>query len=225
MSESLANSHIVVIGASGALGAECVRQLRTRGAKVSLLARNLEGLDPEFDGLERAHVDIGDRDDLARALGEVRAEGIDGIVNAAGVVAFGGIHEVPDAVVDEMFKVNARGTINVVSCGAELVQEGGFIASFSGVAAEMTVMNMSAYCASKSAAHVAMAVGARELRSKKITVLDIRAPHTETGLVERALWGTAPKMPLGLSPTVVIARVMQALETGERDLPAEAFAP
>ncbi len=79
MSESLANNHIVVIGASGVLGAECVRQLRTRGAKVSLLARNLEGLDPEFDGLERAHVDIGDRDDLARALGEVRAEGIDGI--------------------------------------------------------------------------------------------------------------------------------------------------
>ena len=224
MSESLANNHIGVIGASGVLGAECVRQLRTRGAKVSLLARNLEGLDPEFDGLERAHVDIGDRDDLARALDEVRDEGVAGIINAAGVVAFGGIHEVPDAVVDEMFKVNARGTINVVACGAAVVREGGFIASFSGVAAEMTVMNMSAYCASKSAAHVAMAVGARELRSKKITVLDIRAPHTETGLTERALWGTAPKMPPGLSPTVVIARVMQALEAGERDLPAEAFA-
>ncbi len=138
-------------------------------------------------------------------------------------MAFGGIHEVPGAVVDEMFKVNARGTINVVACGAAVVREGGFIASFSGVAAEMTVMNMSAYCASKSAAHVAMAVGARELRPKKITVLDIRAPHTETGLTGRALWGHAPKMPEGLSPNKVVARVMQALESAERDLPSSAF--
>jgi cyclic-di-GMP-binding biofilm dispersal mediator protein len=68
-----------------------------------------------------------------------------------------------------------------------------------------------------------MAVATRELRSKKITVLDIRAPHTETGLVERALEGTAPKMPTGLTPATVVARVLEALANGEKDLPADAF--
>ena len=68
-----------------------------------------------------------------------------------------------------------------------------------------------------------MGVAARELRSKKIRVLDIRAPHTETGLIARALEGTAPKMPEGLQPQVVIDRVIEAIATGEKDLPPEAF--
>jgi len=69
-----------------------------------------------------------------------------------------------------------------------------------------------------------MAVAARELRARKISVLDIRAPHTETGLVNRALEGSAPKMPQGLEPQVVIDRVLLFLTNGEKDLPAEAFA-
>ena len=58
----------------------------------------------------------------------------------------------------------------------------------------------------------------------KITVLDIRAPHTETGLVGRALHGTAPKMPPGLAPEAVVRRILTAVADGEKDLPAEAFA-
>ena len=98
------------------------------------------------------------------------------------------------------------------------------IASLTGVAADMTIIGMSAYCASKAAAHRAMVIAARELRSRKITVLDIRAPHTETGLVGRALHGTAPKMPPGLAPEAVVRRILTAVADGEKDLPAEAFA-
>jgi len=41
--------------------------------------------------------------------------------------------------------------------------------------------------------------------------------------VNRALAGTAPKMPTGLEPQAVIDRVLLALRTGEKDLPADAF--
>ena len=68
-----------------------------------------------------------------------------------------------------------------------------------------------------------MAVAARELRREKIRVIDVRAPHSETGLVSRSLGGTAPKLPEGLPPQVVVDRVLRAVEGGERDLPAEAF--
>ena len=72
-------------------------------------------------------------------------------------------------------------------------------------------------------AAAALAVAARELRRKKIRVIDIRAPHTETGLVSRALEGVAPRMPEGLDPSFVVHRVLQAIAAGEKDLPAEAF--
>ena len=39
----------------------------------------------------------------------------------------------------------------------------------------------------------------------------------------RALAGTAPTMPEGLDPAVVVERVLSALAAGEKDLPAEAF--
>jgi len=87
----------------------------------------------------------------------------------------------------------------------------------------MAIIGMGAYCASKAAAKMAMGVAARELRREKIRVLDIRAPHIETGLITRALEGTAPRMPEGLAPQAVIKRVLEAIATGEKDLPAEAF--
>jgi cyclic-di-GMP-binding biofilm dispersal mediator protein len=223
MSESLSGKRIVIIGGSGVLGAEFARQLHAAGAEVSLLVRNPSSIPADLSDLVHAQVDIGDREALTAALTTLRAGGIDGMINAAGVVAFGALNDVPESIVEELFRTNALGTMNVLACGSGVVSEGGFIASLTGVAADMVVMNMSAYCASKSAAHSAMAVAARELRSKKITVLDVRAPHTETGLTDRALWGTAPKMPAGLAPSALVARVITALVEGERDLPADAF--
>ena len=223
MSDSLAGKRIVIIGGSGVLGAEFARHLKAVGADLRLLARNPSAIPSDLVDLVHTQVDVRDREALSSALSAVGAGGVDGIINAAGVVAFGALGEVPASVVEELVQTNALGTVNVLACGAEVVSEGGFIASLTGVAADMTVMNMSAYCASKSAAHSAMAIGARELRSKKITVLDVRAPHTETGLTERALWGTAPKMPPGLEPSALVARVITALGNGEKDLPADSF--
>jgi cyclic-di-GMP-binding biofilm dispersal mediator protein len=39
-------------------------------------------------------------------------------------------------------------------------------------------------------------------------VIDVRPPHTETGLATRPLAGEAPKMPTGLTPAVVAERVV-----------------
>ena len=139
------------------------------------------------------------------------------------MVAFGSFAEVNAEVTRELFAVNSEGVINVIALAGEVVAPGGFLASFTGVAADMSIMGMGAYCASKTAAKSALAVAARELRRQKISVLDIRAPHTETGLVTRALAGTDPAMPQGLDPAVVVERVLTALAAGEKDLPAEAF--
>ncbi len=222
MSQFFSDKKVCIIGGSGALGSEIARKLLAKGAEVFLIARTPANIPTDLSGVPFAQSDIRNRDGLRTAVASFGCT-FQGIVNAAGVVAFGSLSEVPEAVVRELFEVNAQGTLNVLSIAPEFLDEGGIISSFSGVAADMELLNMSAYCSSKSAAKSAMKIAAREFRSKKLSVLDVRAPHTETGLVDRALYGAAPKMPPGLTASAVASRVLQAIEVGEKDLPADAF--
>ena len=218
------NKRIIVVGATGAFGQLVGQRLRELGAAPLLVSRGRQPLPSDLTDLPSAVADVTSREQVSAALSTLAAgQHVDGIINCAGVVAFGSFAEVSAEVTRELFAVNSEGVINLISLAGDVVAPGGFLASFTGVAADMAIMGMGAYCASKTAAKSALAIAARELRSKKISVLDIRAPHTETGLVTRALAGTAPTMPAGLAPAVVVERVLSALAAGEKDLPAEAF--
>ena len=82
---------------------------------------------------------------------------------------------------------------------------------------------MSVYGASKAAVRSFDEALAREARKAGVRVIDARPPHTETGLASRAVAGTAPKFPVGLDPTAVARRIVQAIADGETDLPSTAF--
>jgi cyclic-di-GMP-binding biofilm dispersal mediator protein len=56
-------------------------------------------------------------------------------------------------------------------------------------------------------------------------VIDVRPPHTETGLAGRPLHGTAPRLPEGLDPAAVARRIVEAIEAAEREVPSAAFVP
>jgi len=144
-------------------------------------------------------------------------------VNASGVVAFGNVAELDDATLARLFAVNAIAPIVMLREAAPHLADGGFFVNLSGVVATQPVAGMAAYSASKAAAWAAMTAASRELRRRRIDVIDARPPHTETGLATRPLAGVAPKMPVGLSPDVVAARIVAGVLAGERDLPAEAF--
>lgn len=216
------NKAIAIVGATGVLGSELVRQLDSLGANVHLVVRSPERVGPELSRFPVMRGDVTSRSSLGSAFSQVGTP-LDGVINAAGVVAFGPLGSVPEDIVERLFSVNAEGTLNVLAEGVVALVDGGFIASLTGVAADMDLLGMSAYCASKAAAKRAMAIAARELRARKILVLDIRAPHTETGLIHRSLFGEAPTMPEGLNPSFVVSRILSALAEGERDLPSEAF--
>jgi len=62
-----------------------------------------------------------------------------------------------------------------------------------------------------------------ELRWMGIRLIDARPPHTETGRASRPLAGTEPRLPHGLEPDAVAARVLAAVVDDERDLPSGAF--
>ncbi len=220
----LNNRRVLVVGASGGLGAPIARALAAAGATVVLHGRDAGRL--EAVGLEGATTQLGDLRDPevpAALIEAVAADGLDGIVIASGVVAFGPVADASDDLVDELMAVNFAGPQRLIRAALDRLPAGGFVVSISAIVAEMPTAGMSAYSASKAALS-AFTVAARiEARRRKIRVVDARPPHTETGLAGRPIAGTAPHLAEGLSPETVADRIVRAIVEDETELPSSAF--
>jgi len=220
MARDLNGQHIVIVGASGVLGSKFADQLSQAGANVSAIVRDETKLDKTKIS-KFAVADVTDSNALKDAFASLAP--FDGVINASGVVCFGSILELDNASLQNLFAINAIAPIVMLRDSAPHITEGGFFVNLSGVVAQQPVAGMAAYSASKAAAWGAMVSAGRELRRQKIDVIDARAPHTETGLATRPIAGVAPKLPEGLQPDVVAARIIAGIVAGERDLPVEAF--
>ena len=119
--------------------------------------------------------------------------------------------------------VNYTAAVQLIRESIPLMASPSAIVSISGVVAESPVANMTAYSASKAALHAATVAIGREVRRRGISLIDARPPHTETGLANHPIAGTAPKFPPGLTPEFVAQRIVRALAQDERDVPSSAF--
>lgn len=223
MARALSDRVVIVTGASGALGSRLARGLADAGARVVATGREAARLD-EVGAARTVAGDLCDEalheqvvktavDDLGR---------LDGIVNAAGVVGFGPLQDASVEAIRQLFEVNAIAPLLLVRrCLPHL--DGGFVANVSAVVADLPTAGMAAYSASKAALTAADAALAREVRRRDIRVLDVRPPHTETGLAQRPIEGKAPRLPQGLEPDDVVRTILEAIVDDRRDLPADAF--
>ena len=223
---SLDGASVVVVGASGGLGRQIARQLADCGALLTLAARDRKAVESLGFDAPVVAADIRDAESGASIVeAALSARGrIDGLVNAAGVVAFGSLADTGDEVIEDLFLTNVLGPLWLMRAAIPALTESrGFIANISAVVAEQPLPGMAAYAASKAALTAADRALTRELRAAGITVTDARPPHTETGLADRPIAGTAPRLREGLQPEVVAARIIAAIRAGEREIPAEAF--
>lgn len=224
---TLRDAVVAVIGASGALGSIISSELADRGAKVLLVGRDEERL--REVGIEDATVVVADLTDATAGDAVVDAAKqqhgrLDGVINAAGVVAFGALADTDDAIIEELFMTNVIGPLFLLRRLTPLLQDSnGFVVNISAVVAEKPMAGMAAYSATKAALTAADHAMGRELRKSGVDVYDVRPPHTETGLVTRALAGSAPKLPEGLAPEVTAQRIVDAIEAGQFDVAASDF--
>ena len=224
----LADKRTLVLGGSGVLGSAIAGELTSRGALVMLAGRDARRLQARAGAIgpnvpsvifdlrvpeHATHV----VQTATRLLG-----GLDGVVNAAGIVAFGPLSELTDTALDELVAADLVEPLRVARTALEHL-DGGFIVNITGVVAETPVANMAVYSAVKAGLSAASTALGRELRRRNIHVLDARPPHTETGLATRAIAGAAPKFPRGLDPADVARTVVDGLAAGRRELPAGAF--
>ena len=225
----LSGTRTVVLGGSGVLGGRIAGELRSRGGLVMLAGRDRDRLleraaelgadvpSVQFDLRQPHHADHV----VATAIDSLG--GLDGVVNAAGVVAFGPLDELDDAALDELVATDLVGPIRVIRTAVPYL-EGGFVVNITGVVADRPMAGLVAYSAVKAGLSAATQALGRELRRRGIQVLDARPPHTETGLAGRPISGTAPAMPVGLDPSIVARIIVDGIASGARELPAEVFA-
>ena len=230
VSVDLAGRSVLVVGATGGLGLPIGRRLAARGAALTASARPSARLDAVAAELGAPAVpgDLLEPDAAARVVAAAveRHGRLDGVVFAAGVVAFGPAAEVDDATLERLLALNVLAPVRLLRAAVpHLAASGeGFVVHVSAVVAEQPTVGMAAYSASKAALAAFDAAAGRELRRSRIRLIDVRPPHTETGLATRPIAGVPPRLPQGLDPDAVAERIVAAIEAGERDVPASAFA-
>jgi NAD(P)-dependent dehydrogenase (short-subunit alcohol dehydrogenase family) len=218
---------VLVVGASGGLGSRVAKQLAAAGAVVVRAGRNPATLFGPDAFLADLRSDTGPQSLLAAAL---QAHGrLDGVVIAAGVVAFGPANEVTDDTVTELFETNALAPIRLLRDSFPYLAESAtagrapFVVTLSGVVAEAPAAGLAAYSASKAALAAFVSAASREYRRSGIRLLDARPGHTGTDLSAHPVAGTAPTFGQPLDADAVAERIVRAIITGEKDLPSTAF--
>jgi len=212
---------VLVLGGSGQLGQRIAAGLAAAGAQVLLAGRDRDRLEAAAESVPGASVlEFGLRKPhdfpqiLDQAVGML--DGLDGVVNAAGVVGFGSLTETPEDALAELVQVDFVGPVQFMRIALPLLPYGGFWVNITGVVAEQPRAGLAPYSAAKAGLSAATRAVARELRRDGVRVVDVRPGHTETGLANRAITGQAPTLPQGLDPDQVAARIVATISNGER---------
>lgn len=223
----IANKRFLVVGASGVLGGEIVKLLTEKGAIVSGSASSNDSAAKIPAKVEvRLLLDLTSPESI-KTLSDylIAATELDGIINAAGVVAFGEVKDLTAETVGRLMAINASGPMQLFSTlTAKLAEkEESVVVNITGVVAETPLPGIAAYSASKFAIDGYLAAAAREWRRQGIRAISARPGHTETGLASRAIAGEAPKFPEGMTAQHVAQRIVAAIENDEKELPSTAF--
>lgn len=216
----LDGARVVVAGASGVLGAAIARSLHARGARLVLAGRDADrladvGVDAPaltFDALdlERCAAVV---DEAADLLG-----GLDVLVVAFGVAAFGPAEQAGDVITEHLLTVNTMAPMAMVRAAVPRLEGDGTVAVLSAILADHPTARMAAYTASKAGLSAWLTAVRQEQRRQGVTVFDIRPPHIETGLADRAIEGEAPSMTAGTTVDELVELVVDGIRDGRREL-------
>lgn len=185
----------LVTGASRGIGAAIARRLAADGCAVAI---NYAASAAEAETLANEIRQAGGRALAVRAdvskAAEVRAlfdqveaglGRIDVLVNSAGVLKLQALAEASDALYDQTFDINTRGTFNTLREAGTRLADGGRIVNISSTTLALNLPTYGLYIASKAAVEGFTRVFAKELRGRHITVNAVAPGPVATDLFKQ----------------------------------------
>ena len=164
--KSFDNMKVFITGGSSGIGRATALQLAEKGADVYIAARGEERLKETLEALKRhakrssqnfgmVVVDIADKESVSAMVPQVLGglNGLDLLINNAGITHPGYIQQIPDDVFEAMMRVNYFGTVNVTRAFLPhfMEQRSGHISCVSSLLGFLGIFGYSAYAASKFA--------------------------------------------------------------------------
>ena len=190
---------IVITGAATGIGAALARRFARAGDRVALLdvdaaragerARELAQDGATALALE---CDVTSPESCRKAMAEViaRWDGIDVLVNNAGITQLGRVRDTQAAVIRRVLEVNLMGAVHCPQAALpSLLERRGQVVAISSVAGFAPLLGRSGYCASKHALHGFFDTLRCELAPRGVDVLLVCPGFTATG-IERSALGT-----------------------------------
>lgn len=170
----------LVTGASRGIGAAIARRLARDGMAVAInYASSADRAEALAEEIRQAggralplRADVARPDEVRNLFDEVERQlgRIDVLVNSAGMLKLAPLADTSDALYDQAFDLNTRGTFNTLRLAATRLAEGGRIINVSSTTLALNLPGYGAYIASKAAVEGFTRVLANELRGRRITV-------------------------------------------------------
>ena len=212
----------LVTGGSGGIGRAVAERLAREGMAVGVHYAGNEARAKEvvatIEGAGGRAIavggDVADPEQMAAAFDEVEAafDGIDVVVNTAGIMILAPIAELDLDDLDRMHRTNIRGTVVVAQQAARRVRAGGAIIAFSTTVNRLSFPTYGAYVASKGAVESLVPVLAREMRGRDVTVNAVAPGPTATPLF---LDGKSEEQIAGLAAAPPLERLGQPEDIAE----------
>jgi NAD(P)-dependent dehydrogenase (short-subunit alcohol dehydrogenase family) len=230
-----AGKGVIVTGAAGGIGRALCFRFGQAGARIAALDRDAEGLRDLARDLEKSGIesfsqicDVTDAEQCAAAMASVteRLEGVDVLINNAGITHRSPFLETDLSVYRRVIEVNVFGALHCTKAAMKsLLERRGLIIVLSSIAGFSPLPARTGYCASKHALHGLFETLRCELADQGVRVMMVCPGFTATKIDRSALDGKGglashPWSPVGkvATPESVAEAVYRGARSGRRIL-------
>ncbi len=217
----LAGRKIIITGGASGIGRATARLFRQEGAAVAILDRSDNAAKAVADEIGAVAIacDVSDPASVSAAVNKAAEAmgGLDGVINAAGMLAATGIADTTAEVFSRTLAVNLTGTFLVIQAAAPLIQKAGkgtIVNIASGVGLMPTGPGSVAYVASKGGVVALTKSVAMELAP------NIRVNSVCPGAVETAMTAGHIRTPDGDPNPAITARYAMGRHAQPEELAA-----